>query len=211
MRIVVGAHKGGTAKTTTAIALATLLAEDGPTVLVDGDHQQHATTWHRQAEQRGDVWPEGLSVASWRDPFTLPPSELAHVVVDTGPGDPERLRAALALADVAVVPIGCTAADAVQIGATMVDVDRAAEKRPELMVGVLLTKVRTGTIEAVGSRDGRDLSVADQLRAADVPVLDCTIPYSFAQIGRAFGTVPSWRVLSPYRDVLSELRTPAEV
>ena len=43
MRITIGAHKGGCGKTTSAVLLAWLLAEDGtPTVLIDGDRQQSA-------------------------------------------------------------------------------------------------------------------------------------------------------------------------
>lgn len=42
--------KGGIAKTSTAIALATAMAEQGPTLLVDADPNGSALRWHRRGE-----------------------------------------------------------------------------------------------------------------------------------------------------------------
>src|SRR3954453_20027461 len=103
--IAVGAHKGGTGKTTTSVLLAALLARRGPTVLIDADRQGSASTWWRLAERHQD-WPASLTLEPWRDPMTLPPMAMANAVIDTGPGDPERCRAAMRLADTVVVPIG---------------------------------------------------------------------------------------------------------
>lgn len=53
MIVTVGARKGGTGKTTAAVALAVLLARQGPTVLVDADRQLSAETWWHKAEADG--------------------------------------------------------------------------------------------------------------------------------------------------------------
>src|SRR3954447_10438359 len=112
MRLTVGALKGGTGKTTTAVLVALQLAEDGtPTILVDRDHQGSATTWRRMA---GDAWPEHLSVEPWADSLPIPRFWGGHVIADTGPGDPVRLRTALEHCDTALVPIGSRRGDVVQ-------------------------------------------------------------------------------------------------
>ncbi|MFX5302078.1 ParA family protein, partial [Acinetobacter baumannii] len=46
MILAVTGFKGGVGKTTTAVHLAAVLAEDAPTLLVDGDPNRSATGWH---------------------------------------------------------------------------------------------------------------------------------------------------------------------
>lgn len=193
MRLTVGCHKGGVGKTTTAVMLALQLAQDGPTILVDADRQGSASTWWRMA---GDQWPAALAVVPWRDPMTLPPAwdgQSGHVVIDTGPGDPERLRAALALSDTAVIPIGSRRGDVVQLRETVRTVEEVGQTR-ELAWGVLLTMVRLSTRAA---RDAPAVITRD-----DYPLLRTVVPQS-AAIADAFGTVPGR--FYAYRDVLAEI------
>lgn len=200
MRITVAAHKGGSGKTTSSIMLSWLLARDGTrTVLIDGDRQGSATTWWRQAEKYGETWPAHLTLEPWRDPLTLPPANLSHVVVDTGPGDPGRVREAAALSDLAVVATTPLPADIAQVGSTIADVERSGCP----LVGVLLTQVRLGTTEA--------RAVPAELREDDVPALDAIVPWSVPRYARAFGTVPTTYTAGAYVDVLAELLAPVEV
>ena len=198
MKITVAGHKGGAGKTTTAVMLAWLLAQDGtPTVLLDGDRQGSATTWWRLAEKYGDTWPVNMSLGVWTDPLRL--QKDLHVVVDTGPGDPGRVREAAALCDLAVVATTPLPADIAQVGSTVADVERSGCP----LVGVLLTQVRLGTTEA--------RAVPAELREDDVPALDSIVPWSVPRYARAFGTVPTAYTAGAYADVLAELLTPAEV
>ena len=193
MRITIGAHKGGCGKTTSAVLLAWLLAEDGtPTVLIDGDRQQSALTWRRESERYGDQWPAHLTFQPWRDPFTMPPPEF-HAVIDTGPGDPTRLRKAAGESHLTVIATTPLPADVAQVGATVTDVERAGCP----LVGVLLTQVRAGTTEA--------RAVPQELRDDDVPALDTIVPWSVPRYARAFGNLPTRFHIGAYRDVLDEL------
>ena len=183
MRITVAAHKGGAGKTTTSVMLAWLLARQGAaTVLVDADRQGSATTWWNMAERHEETWPESLTIAQW--PLELPPADLSHVVIDTGPGDPERLRATAALCDLTVVVTSPLPADVAQVGATIADVETSGSP----LVGDLLAPVMLSTI----------------------PALDTIVPWSVPRYARAFGTVPTLYSAGAYADVLAELLTPVE-
>lgn len=191
MIVTIGTRKGGTSKTTTAVALALLLARRGPTTLVDADPQLSARTWWDRAKADGWLWPDTLTLVEWHDPMTLPAT--AHTVIDCPPGDPGRFRAALEFSDTAVVPVGARGADIAQLGPTVRDVEAVAAHR-ELAWAVLLTMVRARTLEAT--------QAPAAIVAAGLPLLDVVIPER-ADYGRMFATVPSY--LGAYVDVLAEL------
>lgn len=191
MRLTIGCHKGGVGKTTSAVLLALQLHQDAPTVLVDGDGQGSATTWVRLA---GDDWPQDLTVVPWRDPLTLPPRWGGHVVFDTAPNDPIRLRAALEHSDTALVPIGSRRGDVVQLGETVGTVAEAARGR-DLSWAVFVTMRRGATRAA---RDAPAAIERDQL-----PLLRTEIPLSEA-IADTFGRAPA-RIPGAYVDLYREI------
>lgn len=198
MKLTVGCHKGGVGKTTSAVLLALQLARLGPVLLIDGDRQGSATTWARMA---GDDWPELATVVPWQEPLSeliadhlrgIHP-QMGHVVIDTGPGDPVRLRAALEESDTAVIPVGSRRGDVVQLRETVETVEKVAAHHP-LAWGVLLTMVRLST------RASRQAPAA--ITRDDFPLLSTVVPQS-AALADAFGTVPAR--FYAYADVLREI------
>ena len=132
MRIAVANLKGGTAKTTTAVYLARYL---GATV-VDADPQGSATAWAKAVEQD--------SAAGQNRAFVpvvhLPDPKLAgrlpkasRLVVDCSPRDHRITDAAVALADLVVVPTATTSADMERTWATL-DLAASAGKRAAVLV-----------------------------------------------------------------------------
>lgn len=134
MRIAVANLKGGTAKTTTAVYLARYLEA----TVVDADPQGSATAWAKAVEQDGG---ELVPVVHLPDPKLagrLP--RVDRLVVDCSPRDHRITDAAIALADLVVVPTATTSADMERTWATL-DLAASANKR----AAVLLVRARPWT------------------------------------------------------------------
>lgn len=176
--------KGGVAKTTSAVYLATAARQRGlDVVLVDADPQGSALEW--AADARGDaplpfpVVPAGRPLAVDRD------KEL--VIVDTPPGTAQVIQEAIEVADLVVVPTGASPLDVRRVWPTL----EITAHRP---TAVLLTGVDMRT------------RLADEVRALlegeGVPVVGTPIVRREG-IRRAYGAAPSH--LHGYDDVLNEL------
>jgi chromosome partitioning protein len=172
--IVVGMLKGGSGKTTSAVMIASRYAALGEEVdLLDGDQtSQSSYDWARQAELAGN--PLGFRVD--RHPYVDDVVEEIRgrrdrgrrVVVDAGGGSAQYLEEVCSIADVLLVTLAPSGADARRLDATLRAAERGAARNPEgLDAYVALVRCDYRT-----SAPGR---WADQLRDDERPLLDTTI------------------------------------
>jgi chromosome partitioning protein len=192
MRIAIVNLKGGVGKTTTAVYLATGLQRMGRTLLVDADPQASASLW---AETDPDF------------PLTVVQKHSAklhtavadvgkgydHVVIDTPPAELAIIRSAVLAAELVIVPASPTGLDVNRI---MPTIDLLAEIEPihEVQMGILLTKVRKGTIAA------REIRTV--LGELGLPMFDTEIPLAEMYAG-GFGITPEQ--LGAYDLLIKEL------
>lgn len=136
--------KGGVGKTTTAVHLATMLARTDKTLLIDGDPQASAASW--AAWRRDTAYELSPTTTCLLGKAILNEGKglaagFAHTVVDAGGRDSAGLRAALLLAQFAIIPIGASNLDAAAMTDLLEIVELAKEYNPTLNVRVLLTRV----------------------------------------------------------------------
>lgn len=197
MRITVANLKGGAGKTTTAVALATLLhTNDRPegSLLGDADPQGSALAWSDEADEHGDplVMPV-VGMASRRIGRSLTEIEAGrHVVIDTPPGELGIVTSAINAADLVVIPARAGLADLHRLAVTFdlaVDLDTPAI--------ILLTQTRAGTNTLEDARSA--------LKTLDYPAFTAHIPLRESittSFGRG-GELPALRQF--YSPVLAEL------
>lgn len=195
MRIVVASLKGGTTRTTTAVYLAALVAATAKiktkTVLLDADPQGSATEWLEETPIHG------VTLATARSELTLSrylanQEPTSTIIIDTPSSSQRLVRAALKLANVAVIPTRVGTLEVSRVRATLALVPHS------IRAGLTIT----------GSRTSRDLT--DSVTAwheAKVPVW-ATIPQlSGVAAGPAAPLNPS--VLDAYRPALTAARRSA--
>lgn len=170
MRYAIVNTKGGVGKTTVAVHLATMLARGGSVLLIDGDSQQSAASWAAwRREGRREPAPTTVSLngKAILDEGRKVAIGFTHTVVDAGGRDAPGLRAALLLAERAIIPVGASSLDAAALDDLMEILTLSRDFNPELKAFLLLTRIDSRT------RDAGEL--LDYLKDKDLPILQSRI------------------------------------
>ncbi|AHJ86486.1 ParA-like partition protein [Mycobacterium phage 20ES] len=180
--------KGGVGKTTSAIYLASAATRRGiETVVVDADEQYSASVWAEEAASRGIGLPFTVTKSPSNDDW-----EKELVIIDTPPGTSKRIDNAVDMADLIVIPCGCSPIEVERVWPTL---EMTAGRAPSV---VLLTQVDL--------RAKLWTQVRDLLKRESVPTLKTLIPQR-QSIRKAFGTLPI--DLEAYWDAWEELEAVA--
>ena len=136
--------KGGSGKTTLAVALAEAAAvEHGAARLVDADPQGSASDWAAMAAEADEPLTSDivlLPTARLAERLRHLPNPPAVTVIDTPPGDLSIAKAAISVADVALVPTRATVQDLHRAWRTIEVAEQGG-----VQVVAFLTQTRSGT------------------------------------------------------------------
>ena len=145
MIYTIGGIKGGSGKTTLAVSLAVLLANNGRKVLlVDADRQATATDFTQwRTETLGDTGFTSIQLAEMRvrtEVLKLKP-DYNDVVIDAGGRDTASQRAALVISDVFIAPFAPRSFDIWTLEQVVQLVQEMQIANPDLMPFALLNRV----------------------------------------------------------------------
>lgn len=141
MKITVANTKGGTAKTTSAMMIAAVLAKRGRTVqLWDADPQGSSSGWAEVAEDNGDPLPFPTIAVNARTVRRAVPADVDVVVVDTNPHTPDIVQAAVDTSDKVLIP---TTASPLDLDRTWISLDVFAAGSADVYVLITIAEPKT--------------------------------------------------------------------
>lgn len=182
--IAVVGQKGGSGKTTVATGIATeLIARGLRVLLVDADPQRTASTWRDVALEQGHeaTTPTvvGMGARELTGLFaTLAPQHDVSII-DCPPAHGEIQRAALMVADLALMPCAPSPFDVWALASSVALLREAQAIRPELRGALLLNRRIEGTLISQDSRRA--------IEGLGVPVLRASLcaRVAYAEAGAA--------------------------
>ena len=176
MIIAICGQKGGAGKTTLAINLAAEFHRQGRRVLlVDCDPQGSTLTWGQVAVEMGHPSPAVVAMGPGlhrQDQLPAMAAGFQHTVIDCPPRLGEVQRAALMVADLALLPCGPGAVDAWAVVESIDQVKAAQDLRPTLGAAVVITRKAARAAISSGARE--------VLAAGGLPILATELGFRVA-------------------------------
>ncbi len=130
--------KGGVGKSTLAVNFAAWLVREGHDVLlVDGDEQETAsdfTAWREQTLGETGYTLVNMTGANLRKQVEHMKAKYSHIVIDTGGRDTTSQRAALSVADIAMIPFAPRSFDLWTINKVIEVIDEIQAVRNEPII-----------------------------------------------------------------------------
>jgi chromosome partitioning protein len=188
MRITLAGHKGGIAKTTTAVHLAALLNDLAPTLLIDGDDNRSAIAW----QDRGPGLPCRVVDVSEAGQYA---GKYSHTVIDTAATPTRAELADLARhCDLLILP---SSPDILALHGLIATVQTLQE------IGATNYRALLTIVPPAPSKDAAE--ARELLAAANIPVFDTVIRRRAAYPRAALaGTIEN--ALTDYKELLQEIR-----
>ena len=179
MILTIASFKGGVAKTTTAVHLATYLSKQKETLLIDGDLNRSASGWSKRGELPFKVVDERQAAKYARN--------YEHIVIDTqARPEPEDLEALADGCDLLIIP---STPDALSLDALMLTVNVLKQ------LGSDCYKVLLTIIPPKPSKDGQEARA--MLIEAGLPLFDTAIRRFVAFQKAALAGVPVFAISDP--------------
>jgi chromosome partitioning protein len=201
--VAVANLKGGSTKTTTAVFLAHVFAEQGQQVLlVDADKQGSALHWHEHASFPFPVV-QMPSSRLHRDVAGVVGDRYDAVVIDTPPLEDQKgiVVSAMRAASHLVIPCAPNFMEYERLAAVREAISDAAELRPDGQApatAVLLTR----TVSQAASTS----VFREQIRAEGMHVLDTQVA-RLEKFSQAYGAPVTRATATAYGDALAQLLT----
>ncbi len=172
MILAFAGQKGGVGKSTLSMAVACeFLSRRFRTLLVDGDFEQGTIrVFHDIAREQGVPTPAVIAMDKnmyETDQLPAVSQDYEITVIDCPPRYAKIQRAALMVADIAILPVGPNPADMWALTNTIALVKEALSIRPELKAFVVINRKDARTV--LGRR------VRETLESIDLPVLKTEI------------------------------------